>query len=292
MNDFYNDSPTLIGISNIADNNDQNIIAAKEWAKNSNRIIILPTDNLHDLELQWTNFNNMIKKHRRESDWKSLELFNKTNQTRYEELRNSLLSNDVKDAVDTNPISISSSENNHITMESYIEPADSYYNADAINYTSKDVEKAREWAKESNRVIILPTRTLEELEALWDSYNMMIKKHRRESDWESLELFGLTNLKHYEFLKSQFLKQDLDDNRDYSIYIESPTVSDIKKYVNEVCKEESVQEASNLLLSLNKPRKSVCEELIISNVISDAIANYDGLSNSCTTIPDTYPSAN
>lgn len=291
MSEFYDDSPMPLIGPNGEENHeekDQNITAAEEWAKDYNRIIILPTEDLSDLEMQWIKFNNMIKKHRRESDWKSLELFNKTNQTRYEELRDALLSNDIEDTVDTNPVSVSSSENNHITNESYIEPADSYYDADAINYTSEDVEKARNWAKESNRTIILPTRTLEELESLWDSYNMMIKKHRRESDWMSLDLFGLTNLKHYEFLKSQFLKQDLDKNRDYSYYIEGSTVSDIKRYVNEVCENESVSEASKLLLSLNRPNKTLCEELVINNVISDAIANYDSLSNTCPTMPEVY----
>lgn len=291
MSEFYDDSPmSLIG-PNEEENHEQeckNIAAAEEWAKDYNRIIILPTEDLSNLEMQWINFNNMIKKNRRESDWKSLELFNKTNQTRYEELRDTLLSNDIENSIDTDSASISSNENNHITNESYIEPADSYYDADAINYTSEDVEKARNWAKESNRTIILPTRTLEELESLWDSYNMMIKKHRRESDWMSLELFGLTNLKHYEFLKSQFLKQDLDKNRDYSYYIEGSTVSDIKRYVNEVCENESISEISNLLLSLNRPNKTICEELVINNVISDAIANYDGLSNTCPTMQDTY----
>lgn len=286
--EFYNDSPNTLIAPDDHENRDQNIEVAKEWGLNNSRVIILPTDNLPDLEDQWINFNNMIKKHRRESDWKSLELFNKTNQTRYEELRSSLLSNNITDFVDTNPISISSSESDYIVDESYIEPADSYYNADAINYTSDDVEKARKWAKESDRVIIIPTRTLVELECLWDNYNMMIKKHRRESDWMSLELFGLTNLKHYEYLKSQFLKQDINDSKEYNFYIERATINDIKRYVNNVCINESVSDAAKMLLSLNRGHKNICEELVINNIISDAIADYDGLSSACPSMPDVY----
>lgn len=252
---------------------------AKEWAQDAIRTIILPTDDLNDLETQWNDFNSMIKKNRRESDWKSIELFGMTNQERYEEIKNNLLSRDIDNEIEGHIYPIDG--NDEPLDESYIDlnPADSYYNPDAINYTSKDVEKAKEWAKESNRTIIVPTRTLEELESIWDAYNLMIKKHRRESDWVSLDLFGLTNLKHYEYLKAQFLREDIDRNKEYDYMIENSTVKDIKGYVNSICLTESVSDIADTMLKLVRPNKTIYEELIINNIISDAIERYNGFDN-------------
>lgn len=249
---------------------------ALQWSVDAMRVIIVPTDNLTDLEAQWIKFNEMIKKNRRESDWKSLELFGMTNQQHYEYLRHKMLDENIEDKINSYTIPPVQDGDTPVVSESYIDldAADSYYNPDAIRYSTDDVEKARQWAKESNRVIILPTRTLEELESLWDGYNMMIKKHRRESDWMSTELFGVTNLRHYEFLKSQFLKEDIRSSKDYGFAIESVTVSDMKKYYKSVALNESVSDLSKALLEAAVPCKTATDDVVISNVISDIVDDF------------------
>lgn len=261
---------------------------AIRWSTDALRIIIIPTDNLADLEAQWVKFNQMIKKNRRESDWKSIELFGMNNQDHYELIRNKLLDKNIEDDIESDRIPPVQDGDSPV-LESYIHPADSYYNADAVFYTTEEVDKARTWAEESNRVIIVPTRNLNDLEALWDDFNMMIKKHRRESDWMSLELFGLTNQHHYEYLKSQFLKEDIriEDIEQHGSYIESKTSANKKKYIAEVY-GESVADASKLMLEMVRPNKSFSEELIVSNIISDAIADVGGLAADVSTVDITY----
>lgn len=245
---------------------------AEKWSMDANRVIIIPTNNLPDLEDQWIKFNNMIKKHRRESDWKSIELYGCTNQEHYEKLRSAMLREDLDDIEIGNEIN---GKDNPVT-ESYIDPADSYYNSDAISYTSADVEKARNWSKESDRIIILPTRTLTELEELWDAFNSMIKKHKRESDWMSLELFSITNLQHYEYLKNQFLREDIrqEDKDTYGSVIESITLSRTKRYFNEAFKESMPQTVKSLL-EMIVPDNGVYDNTLATNVVSDVLDKYD-----------------
>ena len=271
----------MISNNNIIDNEEFNIsnylhnktsdfdkvTAAMNWSIDANATIIIPTANLIDLENRWINFNSMIKKKRRESDWKSLELFGMTNQEHYDKLHAEILKNDIENDIDKKISPVS---------ESYVEMEDSYYAPDAINYTSLDVEKAREWAKDSDRIIILPTRTLAELEELWDSYNMMIKKHRRESDWMSTNIFGITNLRHYEYLKNQFLKEDIskEDKEAYGSVIESVNMIKFKRYYGQAI-NESIPDTVKSLTEMVVRSNGVYEDAITSNIVSDVLDKYD-----------------
>lgn len=263
---------------------------ALQWSADAMRTIIIPTDNLYDLDTQWIKFNEMIKKNRRESDWKSLELFGMTNQQHYEYLRHKLLDKNIKDKIDNYINPPVQEDDEPIISESYIDldPADSYYNPDIIRYGTDAVEKARKWAEESNRTIIIPTRTIDELESLWDGYNMMIKKHRRESDWISLDLFGVTNLKHYEFLKSQFLRDDIQKSKDYGFAIESMTTHDISRYFKSVALNESVSDLSKSLLEAAASNNGITDDMIIGNVITDIVDDYGDTISSSPTVDIPY----
>ena len=243
------------------------ITAALNWSIDANATIIIPTTNLVDLENRWINFNSMIKKKRRESDLKSLELFGMTIQEHYDKLRIKILKKDIENDIDKEITPVS---------ESYVEMEDSYYAPDSINYTSLDVEKAREWANDSDRIIILPTRTLAELEELWDSYNMMIKKHRRESDWMSTNIFGITNLRHYEYLKNQFLREDIseEDKETYGSVIESVNISKFKRYYRRAI-NESIPDTVKSLAEMVVRSNGVYEDAITSNIVSDVLDKYD-----------------
>lgn len=245
------------------------IDAARKWASDAMRVIILPTDTIEELENDWVAFNGMIKKNRRESDWKSIELFGLTNQDRYEKYRSDFLQDDITDNERYDIDRLSESAVSDPISGDYYEPTE-------INYSTIEVEKAKKWAEESNRIIIIPTRTLAELEQLWDSYQAMVLKHRRESDWMSTELFGITNLKHYEYLKNQFLKEDLSNNQDekYGSVVESTTSSDIGSYMVELCKNNPLTGLSRLL-ELSSRNNGIYEDRLISNVIDDSINSIE-----------------
>ena len=251
--------------------NSRAIEKAIEWSADANRVLIIPTGDLDDIEDQWNKFNQMPKKSRRMSDWKSLELFGCTNQDTYENCRNAALANDI-DAIDID--SFDDDDHGIPLAESAVDLyyADTYYHPEIVNYTPEDVDKARDWADEANRAIIVPTRTLEELEGLWDAYNTMIKKHRRESDWMSLEIFGLTNLRHYEHLKSQFLKQDIPIPDTYGYVVESADAF-LKRYLENV--KSTAVTAGRVMLESARKYKNVVEETITNNVLSDALDKYD-----------------
>lgn len=248
---------------------------AVEWSESNNRAIVTPVDSLSDLENQWIKFNEMIKKHRRESDWKYIELFGCTNQDMYEMIKSALLRGDTKDFLGAALQDLKSVD------ESYIS-ADSYYDSGSINYTTADVERARVWAKESNRVIIVPTRNLSELEELWDAFNTMIKKHRRESDWTSLEIFGISNLHHYEYLKSQFLRDNIKDDANNIPLIETVVNQDVRKYFAEALNVS--RDAITSLIEFSTSNNSLYENMIVSNVLSDILDKYDSdvIDPSCT----------
>ena len=60
----------------------------------------------------------------------------------------------------------------------------------------------------------------------------MIRKNQRESDWKSLELFGMDNQAHYEYLKSQFLEKDIPSEiEDVTDEVDHSTV------MGEACKD-------------------------------------------------------
>ncbi len=270
-------------------------IEAREWAIKANSCIITQYINLTDLENDWIRFNSMTKKKRRESDWKSIELYKCTNQEHYERQRHLMLHSDIDKAIEEddgrypkkwsfrNIYSNTKSSEDHnfiddntLISESYIDATDSYYNTDSINYTSSDVEQARNWSIESNRTIIIPTRTLAELEELWDSYNMMIKKHKRESDWMSEEIFGVTNLYHYEYLKNQFLKEDIrrEDKETYGSVIESVGISKIKKYYTEAMNDSVLDTVKSLVENII-PNNGIYEDMLASNVVSGILDKFD-----------------
>jgi len=95
--------------------------------------------------------------------------------------------------------------------EEFMDAPEKEYNIK--KYTEDDVESVITWALGSNINIVTPAKNLEELETMWYKYNSMVRKHKRVSDWKSLEVFGVSNQDFYEFQKSYFLaiQTKLDD---------------------------------------------------------------------------------
>jgi len=165
--------------------------------------IIKNPNNLEDLEKEWDSYISMPINDQKASDAKSIELFGKTNKERYDSLKSEYLKKDNFDIEDI-PLD-----------EGYIkeEVQDDYINFDDIHYPEWAGELAEKWGLDSMRTIIYPVSNLEKLEDLWIKFNSMTHKAKRESDWKSIELFGINNKTHYDFLKSKFLKQDIKEEK-------------------------------------------------------------------------------
>lgn len=164
--------------------------------------IINNVNNLDDLEKEWQNYSKLHKDLRRRSDEKSIEFFGKNNFDRYKEMKKSLMKYDDYDIED---IPLEESEN-------IIQPEEEPHIRVELNYPYDSSIAAKKWSEETMRVIITPRYHLNELEKLWNDFLNQPKKLRRESDWKSLELFGLNNQDHYEALKNNILRvQDIKD---------------------------------------------------------------------------------
>ena len=267
---------------------DEKVEEAIKWSTEHGIVIILPTKKLNDLENQWIDFNSMPKHSRKISNWKSIELFGVPNDVRYYDMRSSILnSTDIENELESeldhiiyaSDIPVTSSSVNESYIDHYFE--DSYLEDDEVSYSTLVVDKAKTWSEEADKIIIVPTRTLAELEELWTSFNMMHKKHCRESDWMSMELFGLTNLKHYEYLKRQFLNNEASakDMERYGSVIESVTnpYETIKRYFSSIGKSNSM-DTIQAVLEAAIPSRGIYEDKIISNIVTSALNDIGELS--------------
>ena len=253
--------------------------AAKAWCAASSKSMVIPSTDLSKITNDWINFNSMTKKERRESDWKSIEIFGGTNQDLYDYYRGQALQQDFDTDIEkmlagyTKDMHVNESSASGTYIDDYEQ--DLYDTDHPLNYSTIEVENAIKWSEASNRIIIIPTRTLAELEGLWDAFNSMVFNHRQESDDKSILFFGLTNLKHYEYLKKEFLRQDLRaaDVEKYGSVVEQIVNPDpiMKNYYKELAANNPAIISLKSLLELSLPNNSIYQDRIISNIISTAI---------------------
>lgn len=114
------------------------------------------------------------------------------------------------------------------------------YNFEYVKYGQDEIDRAKEWSANAMRVIITPTKTLEDLEFLWNQFQQQHRKLQRESDWKSQELFGMDNHTHYIYLKRKFVKKDIDDDP-----VEHYDGTD-DSILDEVCMEKGIDLSRNL----------------------------------------------
>lgn len=226
---------------------------AKEWSKEAMRTIIYPTNSLAELDKLWIDFNCMPKDDRMESDDKSNEIFGVTNQENYEMLRSQLIKDDIKE----------------IKIDNYIESA---MESDGIFYTPVDVEAAIDWSKRSGYPIIFPTRNLEELEALWNNFLSYPIRIRNDSDTESIRCFGIDNERHYQYLRSEFLKDDIEtEDIMQESFIGDAIISHKTFAMNS---EVDTATRAKDLLTLVARKNENYEDAIISNIVDTTTAEY------------------
>lgn len=232
---------------------------AKEWERDSMKSIIYPVATLEELEELWKNFELMTVTFRRISDTKSVELFGITNQEHYEKLKSEFLKDDIEDK----------------TVEDVIKEINESATETpevGISYTPVDIEHAMEWMLHSGYPIIYPTRNLEELETLWDNFNSYPIKIRRMSDTESTRFFGISNEAHYNYLKSQFLKEDIEKpDIVQESFVGDAIISHKAFAMNEDV--NTTLRAKDLLTLLARKNENY-EEALIQNVVDKATREY------------------
>lgn len=160
-------------------------------------------DSLDELEDEFDDFQQMTYKQRKVSNAKSEELYGLDNYERYDKLKSDLL----KKEKNTKDYTIYTGESVIIdkTKEQVptINPEEEQR---AEERYQEAIKVAKDWTDKSMIFIIVPQDSMIQLEELWNKWNQMHLKHRRDSDMKSIELFNMTNKEHYEKLKSTFLK--------------------------------------------------------------------------------------
>lgn len=233
---------------------------AKEWAQKALRTIIYPTSTLKELEELWFNFCMMPTNKRTESDDMSIQLFGVNNQYHYEFLKFEFL----KDDIDNSDIE-SVIESFSITNSSEFE---------GVSYTPFDEAKAMEWSRETGYPIIYPTRTLEDLEELWNNFNLYPEHVRTVSDDKSVEIFGICNIEHYKYLKYNYIKEDILKVQDEEIvesFIGDAIISHQTFAMNEDV--DTSTRAKDLLRLICRNNESY-EGYIISDIVDKSTTQY------------------
>lgn len=228
-----------------------------QWAINNMRNVVHPTNNIDDLEDLWIKFNSMPYDHRLRSDDESLRLFGKTNQERYEEMKSKFLNTDLK----------TNSTNQNNLNEAVEEPLQ------IVQYKDNSIEYAKEWAASSLRVIIIPTQTLDELEELWVNFKSTIRKQQRESDWKSIELFGVDNQTHYNILKSGFLDSGfkVQDSNIQNYAFNESYIEKKCRFINTLDQIKDFDYITESIDELKTYDMTFCEEVMIKNLVTSSI---------------------
>ena len=144
-----------------------------------------------------------------------------------------------------------------------------------LQFTEKDIERAKEWSEKSLMAIIYPVNTLDELEKLYDDFMLMGYTRKKKSNDACINFFGMTNYDLYEFLKEKLKGSDHGEAN--FVVAESTREDDFalpfyQRYMKSIYKEDNLDiayTASSLLYNDN----GQFNERIVGNCISDVIDN-------------------
>ena len=264
----------------------------------------LNTNNLELLEKEWSDFNSMTKPFRRKSDWIQLEYLGIGNEEIYNILKSYLSDFPIfnrelatPDNVDTQDVE---KYDEGIVAESTFIPAADDIDFDRVfkaNNSARNLKLAKDWMKDTDFIMITPSSSLDELDDKWNAYNMMIKKHRRVSDWKALELFGLTNQQLYTYFRGilddeepipEATPDDFgDEYENNDIDIPFNEMSFLKRYFKKLVLEESGKDISNALVKLMN-KESTADKIISKKIIEDTINSYNDLTSNSLNMQINY----
>lgn len=241
-------------------------ILAKKYARESNYVIITPTDNLEELEELWTKFlSTMTIRQQRLCDDRSIQIYGMTNQQHYEALKADFIKH-TKEAKrkDFGPNnqelnlkifpddSIVNAKNDSFTTDTdsdfeglIFEGSDGPYFSGSGIYVIPDIEGGT--AKEQ----------LEDLEKHYANYMSLTVHQRKLSDDGSRMMYGLSNQQRYDQIKGELLKDiDTSDDSDVVGKLEPDLQSDKANIVDEMFHDLNTFVGQHFLKSLEESKKA------------------------------------
>lgn len=252
---------------------DPKVVEANNWS-NSSGIAIMTPDilTMENLENRWIEYNNNTKYNRRQSDWKCLELFGMDNYEMYNSLKNKLskentnITSNVSDSIIADSETLSAPMNEASVEDNFIN-------------STIDWDDVVETAKMFGVYIMHPYGNPDEI---YEKYKSMPNSDKVVSDDILKELIGKTNKEYYLMLKNGTISPIIGD--DYSDRIIeykaiTDTVTGMRNYAKSLVENRPVWEAAKYLLSKAREKKVLTEEAITNNIISDAIGDFEALSN-------------
>ena len=240
-------------------------ILAKKYARESNYVIITPTNNLEELEELWTKFlSTMTIRQQRLCDDRSIQIYGMTNQQHYEALKADFIKH-TKEAKkrDFGPNnqelnlkifpddSIVNAKNDSFTTDTdsdfeglIFEGSDGPYFSGSGIYVIPDIEGGT--AKEQ----------LEDLEKHYANYMSLTVHQRKLSDDGSRMMYGLSNQQRYDQIKGELLK-DIDTSKGSDVVgkLEPDIQSDEANIVDEMFYDPNTFVGQHFLKSLEESKK-------------------------------------
>ena len=161
------------------------------------------------------------------------------------------------------------------------EMVEDYVDYKSIQYGDKELNDAIEWSRLNNKIVIVPCNSLEELDELWNNFNMMKMLHQRQSDSASITFFGVTNQQHYNYLRKELMNEDIERTKleDLENVVESYHISysNKRRFIDKYIQNEdlSMLEVANIQNSFNESEKSNNEILLMNKKINEILNSKD-----------------
>lgn len=240
------------------------------WKAQTNKMMLMSKYNSESsLDDDYEAFKSMPIPDQRESNWKSVEFFDADNDTRYTEMKSKFMKSDLDDdaIVQSYNPGTSAEDKANTSVTEQIED-------DAVNYADIDyppcaTDQAFEWSADTLLYIIRPRLTLDELDDDWTKFNSMNDKQKRDSDAKCIELFGIDNYTHYQYLRSFFLKQDIND--DVVVHYK-PSGSLLEGLCNRIKNSSNdAQNAEDIMKLMTLTPKGIVEEVMLKTTIDNTI---------------------
>ena len=240
-------------------------VLAKKYARESNYVIITPTDNLEELEELWNKFlSTMTIRQQRLCDDRSIQIYGMTNQQHYEALKADFIKHTKEPKKRDWGL-----DNRELSFK--ISPDDSLVNAKSDTFTTDtDVDFEGLIFEGSDGpyfsgsgIYVIPDieggsakEQLEDLEKHYANYMSLTVHQRKLSDDGSRMMYGLSNQQRYDQLKGELLKNvDTSDDSDVVGKLEPDLQSDEASIVDEMFHDPNTFVGQHFLKSLEESKK-------------------------------------
>lgn len=223
--------------------------------------IIGSPETYEDMKQMYANYLNLPKDKKERSDEISRLIYDIDVNARYGELRESF--GDFDDDGDIPRKIIKEQVENETELP---------------EYTEYDCSDAKQYTDNTGYPLIRPCANLSELEKMWDNYNSYPHKIRRESDWKSIEIFGIDNEEHYKLLKGHYSsKEDIDPIEVEDIINESYLGDQILSHKTFATnKSVTTSDRAQDLLNLSITKTENYDRILTHNIIDKSVNEYIG----------------